>query len=40
MGMTTIWINKFSGDDADNDKADFIVKDLKEISPILDRFIK
>jgi len=36
MGMTTIWINKFSGDDADKDKADFVVKDLKEISPILD----
>jgi HAD superfamily hydrolase (TIGR01549 family) len=39
MGMTTIWINKFSGDDADNDKADFIVKDLKEISPILDKLL-
>ena len=40
MGMTTIWINKFSGDDADKDKADFVVKDLKEISPILKRLIK
>lgn len=40
MGMTTIWINKFSGDDTDKDKADFIVKDLKEISPILDKLIK
>ena len=39
MGMTTIWINKFSGDDADNDKADFMVKDLKEISPILKELI-
>lgn len=39
MGMTTIWINKFSGDDTDNDKADFIVKDLKEISPILKEII-
>ena len=40
MGMTTIWINKFSGDDADMDKADFVVKDLKEISPILGGLIK
>ena len=40
MGMTTIWINKFSGDDADMDKADFVVKDLKEISTILDGLIK
>ena len=40
MGMTTIWINKFSGDDADKDKADFVVKDLKEISTILDNLIK
>ena len=40
MGMTTIWINKFSGDDTDNDKADFVVKDLKEISPILGGLIK
>jgi FMN phosphatase YigB (HAD superfamily) len=39
MGMTTIWINKFSGDDADMDKADFVVKDLKEISPILKELI-
>ncbi len=39
MGMTTIWINKFSGDDADNDKADFVVKDLKDISPILDKLL-
>ena len=39
MGMTTIWINKFSGDNSDNDKADFIVKDLKEISPILKELI-
>ena len=40
MGMTTIWINKFSGNNTDNDKADFIVKDLKEISPILKELIK
>ena len=40
MGMTTIWINKFSRDDTDKDKADFIVKDLKEISPILDKLIR
>jgi HAD superfamily hydrolase (TIGR01549 family) len=40
MGMTTIWINKFSGNNTDNNKADFIVKDLKEISPILDKLIK
>jgi HAD superfamily hydrolase (TIGR01549 family) len=40
MGMTTIWINKFSGDNADMDKADFVIKDLKEISPILDGLIK
>jgi len=40
MGMTTIWINKFSGDDTDKEKADFIVKDLKEISPILKELIK
>jgi HAD superfamily hydrolase (TIGR01549 family) len=40
MGMTTIWINKFSGDDADMDKADFVVKDLKEIFPILKELIK
>ena len=39
MEMTTIWINKFSGDDVDNDKADFAVKDLKEISPILDKLL-
>ena len=39
MEMTTIWINKFSGDDADRDKADFVVKDLIEISPILKRLI-
>jgi len=39
MGMTTIWINKFSGDDADMDKADFVVKDLKEVSPILDKLL-
>jgi len=38
--MTTIWINKFSGDDADMNKADFVVKDLKEISPILSGLIK
>jgi HAD superfamily hydrolase (TIGR01549 family) len=40
MGMTTIWINKFSQNNSDNDKADFIVKDLKEISPILSGLIK
>ncbi|MBA7610724.1 Pyrimidine 5'-nucleotidase YjjG [subsurface metagenome] len=40
MGMTTIWINKFSGDDVDMDKADFVVKHLKEVSPILDGLIK
>lgn len=40
MGMTTIWINKFSGNNTKNDKADFIVKDLKEISPILKELIK
>ncbi|MBU1035575.1 HAD family hydrolase [bacterium] len=40
MGMTTIWINKFSGDDADKDEADFVVKHLKEISPILGGLIK
>ena len=40
MGMATIWINKFSGDDADMDKADFVVKDLKEISSILSELIK
>jgi len=40
MGMTTIWINKFSGDDTDMDKADFVVKNLKEISPILSGLIK
>ena len=40
IGMTTIWINKFSGDDADMDKADFVVKDLKEVSPILGGLIK
>jgi HAD superfamily hydrolase (TIGR01549 family) len=39
MGMTTIWINKFSQNNSDNDKADFIVKDLKEISPILKELI-
>jgi len=40
MGMTTIWINKFSEDDADKDEADFVVKHLKEISPILGGLIK
>ncbi|MBL7060569.1 MAG: HAD family hydrolase [Actinobacteria bacterium] len=40
MGMTTIWVNKFSGSNTDNDKADFIVKDLKDISPILKEIIK
>jgi len=40
MGMTTIWLNKFSGNNANNDKADFIVKDLKDISPILKEIIK
>jgi len=40
MGMTTIWINKFSENNINNDKANFIVKDLKEISPILKEFIK
>jgi len=40
MGMTAIWINKFSGDDADMDKADFVVKHLKEVSPILGGLIK
>jgi HAD superfamily hydrolase (TIGR01549 family) len=40
MGMTAIWINKFSQNNSDNDKADFIVKDLKEISPILSGLIK
>jgi len=40
IGMTTIWINKFSGNNPENDKADFIVKDLKEISPILKALIK
>lgn len=40
MGMTTIWINKFSGNNTNSDKANFIVKDLKEISPILRKLIK
>jgi len=40
MGMTTIWINKFSRNNTDNYKANFIVKDLKEISPILKELIK
>jgi len=40
MGMTTIWLNKFSGDDADMDKVDFIVTHLKEIFPILNNLIK
>lgn len=40
MGMTTIWINKFSANNTDNDKADFIIKDLKEISSILKKLIK
>jgi len=40
MGMTTIWINKFQPDNTDTEKADFVVKDLKEISPILDKLIK
>ena len=40
MGMTTIWINKFSGDGADKNEADFVVKHLKEISPILCGLIK
>jgi len=40
MGMTTIWINIFSGDDVDKDQADFVVKHLKEISPILKELIK
>jgi 2-haloacid dehalogenase/putative hydrolase of the HAD superfamily len=33
-------IFQVAGDDADMDKADFVVKHLKEISPILDRLIK
>ena len=40
MGMTTIWINKFSESNTDNNKADFIIKDLKDISPILKEIIK
>ncbi|MEA1939172.1 MAG: HAD family hydrolase [Candidatus Caldatribacteriota bacterium] len=40
MGMTTIWINKFSGNNTDSDKADFVITYLKEISPILNRLIK
>ncbi|MEA2086741.1 MAG: HAD family hydrolase [Candidatus Caldatribacteriota bacterium] len=40
MGMTTIWINKFQPDNTDTEKADFIVKDLKEIFPILKELIK
>ncbi len=40
MGMTTIWINKFSGGDVDKNQADFVVKHLKEISPILKELIK
>jgi len=40
MGMTTIWINKFSGNNVDRDKADFIVKDLKEIFSIVSKLLK
>jgi HAD superfamily hydrolase (TIGR01549 family) len=40
MGMTTIWINKFSGDDVNKDQADFVVKHLKEMFPILKELIK
>ena len=40
MGMTTVWINKFSENNTNNDKADFIIKDLKEISPILKELIR
>ena len=40
MGMTTIWINKFQPDNTDTEKADFVVKDLKEISPIMSGLIK
>ena len=40
IGMTTIWINKFSEDNADRDKADFVVTYLKEISPIISKLIK
>jgi len=40
IGMTTIWINKFCLNNNDHDKADFIVKDLKEIFPILKELIQ
>lgn len=40
MGMTTIWINKFSGDNADVEQADFTVTYLKEIRPIISKLLK
>jgi len=40
MGMTTIWINKFQPDNIDTEKADFTIKNLKDISPILKEIIK
>ena len=40
MGMTTIWLNRYYGRNAEGKNADFIVNQLKEISPIIDEFIK
>jgi len=36
MGMTTIWLNRHYGKNANGDKADFTINQLKDISPFID----
>ena len=36
MGMTTIWLNRYYGKNANGDKADFTINQLKDISPFID----
>ncbi|MEA2021855.1 MAG: HAD family hydrolase [Candidatus Caldatribacteriota bacterium] len=35
MGMTTIWLNRYYGKNAEGEKADFIINQLKDISPFI-----
>ena len=39
MGMTTIWLNRYYGKNANGDKADFIINQLKDVSPLIDKII-
>jgi len=37
MGMTTIWLNRYYGNNANGEKADFTISQLKDIAPIIDK---